>query len=184
MLMHYSNLLSQSFTYFFPTIVKSLGYSNIKTLFLTVPVWFATLVATLVISYHSSKTRERSIHITFCMLVGALGNILVVTTHGVGPRIFAMYLMPIGILPPFQMILARVTSSFLRPLGKRAVVVASRGMFGNAAGIYDSYMYPPSDGPQYVPTGAGLAGVLAWENRKMEAKEQEEGLSPGFRYFL
>ncbi|KAF2495132.1 MFS general substrate transporter [Lophium mytilinum] len=198
MIMHHCNLLAQSFTYFFPTIVKSLGYNRTTTLLLTVPVWFATLIATLVVAYHSSRTSERSIHIACCMVVGAIGNILVVTTHGVGPRMFAKYLMPLGILPPFQMILAWITSSFPRPLGKRAVVVATCGMFGNAAGIYGSYMYPPSDGPQYVPAGVGLACVcflcagmaivirfvLGWENRKMAAKEQEEGLPKGFRYIL
>ncbi|KUJ15999.1 MFS general substrate transporter [Mollisia scopiformis] len=198
MLMHHSNLLAQSFTYFFPTIVNSLGYGKIETPFLTVPVWFATLLATLLVSYHSSKTRERSFHIAACMLVGALGNILVITTHGVGPRMFAMYLMPIGILPPFQMILAWITSSFPRPLGKRAVVVATCGMFGNAAGIYGSYMYPPSDGPQYVPAGIGLAVVCCFcatmaivirfvlkrENKKLEKQEQEQGLRAGFRYIL
>lgn len=196
--MHHSNLLAQSFTYFFPTIVDSLGYGKIETLFLTVPVWFATLLATLLVSYHSSKTRERSFHIAACMLIGAIGNILVITTHGVGPRMFAMYLMPIGILPPFQMILAWITSSFPRPLGKRAVVVATCGMFGNAAGIYGSYMYPPSNGPQYVPAGIGLAVVCCFcatmaiiirfvlkrENAKLERQEQEQGLNKGFRYIL
>jgi hypothetical protein len=192
-----SNLLAQSFTYFFPTIVKSLGYNRTTTL-LTVPVWFATLLATLGIAYHSSRTSERSLHIAACMLLGAVGNIVVGTTHSTGPRMFAMYLMPIGILPPFQMILAWITSSFPRPLGKTAVVVASCGIVGNAAGIYGSYMYPLSDGPQYVPAGAGLAGVcclcagiaiairfvLRWENDKLEKKEMEEGASRGFRYIL
>ncbi|KAF2807706.1 MFS general substrate transporter [Mytilinidion resinicola] len=178
MIMHHYNLLAQSFTYFFPTIVKSLGYNSTTTFLLTVSVWFATLIATLLVAYHSSATSERSIHIACCMAVGAIGNILVVTTHG--------------------MILAWITSLFPRPLGKRAVVVATCGMFGNAAGIYGSYMYPPSNGPQYVPAGVGLACVcflcagmamvircvLGRENKKLAAKEQEEGLPKRFRYIL
>ena len=103
-----------------------------------------------------------------------------------------------GTLPPFQIILAWITSSFPRPLAKRAVVVAACGMFGNAAGIYGSYMYPSSDGPQYVPAGIGLACVCAFcavmavvnrtvlkrENSKMEREEVQAGREKGSRYIL
>ncbi|KAF2651163.1 MFS general substrate transporter [Lophiostoma macrostomum CBS 122681] len=199
MFMHHANLLSQSFTYFFPTIVKSLGFGNTETLLLTVPVWFATLLAALSVSYHSSVTKERSFHIACCMLVGAVGNIIVITTTGVGPRMFAMYLMPIGVLPAFQMILAWITSTFPRPLAKRAVVVAATGMFGNLSSTYGSYMYRATDGPRYVPAGVGLACVccfcgamalvirfvLGRENKKMEEGDYQGNratLPEGFRY--
>jgi hypothetical protein len=199
MLMHHANLLSQSFTYFFPTIVKSLGYGTTTTLLLTVPVWFATLLAALAISYHSSRTQERAFHIAGSMLIGAVGNIIVVTTSGVGPRMFAMFLMPMGVLPAFQMILAWITSSFPRPLAKRAVVVAAVGMFGNLSSVYGSYMYPASDGPKYVPAGVGLACVccfcagmaivirfvLGRENKKLERGDfngSRAGLPEGYQY--
>lgn len=199
MLMHHANLLSQSFTYFFPTIVKSLGYGDTETLLLTVPVWFATLLAALGVSYHSSRSQERSIHIACSMLVGAVGNVVAITTTGVGPRFLAMFLMPMGVLPAFQMILAWITSSFPRPLAKRAVVVAATGMFGNLSSIYGSYMYPATDGPMYVPAGVGLACVCCFcggmailirfilrrENKKMERGDytgSRAGLPEGFRY--
>lgn len=38
-LMQHISLLSQSFQYFFPTIVGTLGYGNIVTLWLTAPCW-------------------------------------------------------------------------------------------------------------------------------------------------
>jgi hypothetical protein len=189
----------QTRRYFFPTIMKSLGYSNTNTLLLTVPVWFATFIAVLVVSYHSSRTSERSIHVACCMLIGAIGNIVVITSSKVGVRMFAMYLLPIGVLPPFQMILAWITSTFSRPLGKRSAVVAICGMFGNASSIYGSYLYPSSQGPLYVPAGitlacvcgacAGMALIIRFvlmrENRKMAKQEQEDQIfTPGFRYIL
>ncbi|ORY58889.1 major facilitator superfamily domain-containing protein [Pseudomassariella vexata] len=148
--------------HFFPTIVQSLGYGNTQTLLLTVPVWFATLLAVLGVSYNSSRVRDRAWHILGCMLVGAAGNVLVVTTNGIGPRMFAMYLIPMGVQPAFQIILAWITSSFPRPLAKRAVVVAATGMFGNLSSTYGSYMYPATDGPKYVPAGIGLACVCCF----------------------
>ena len=108
---------------------------------------------------------------------------------------FAMYLIPIGVLPPFQMILAWITSSFPRPLAKRSIVVAACGMFGNASSIYGSYLYPESQGPRYVPAGIALAcicgacGVLALVVRFVLRKEnlkseRELGVGEGFRYIL
>lgn len=214
-LLNHACLLSQSFTYFFPSIVKSLGYGSTETLLLTAPVWFATLLFTLLITYCSSILRQRGIFIAVCMLVAAIGNIVMITTHSTGARMFAMYLLPIGVQPSFMMststsqphissvltrqtVLAWITSSFARPLTKRAVVVAIAGAFGNAASIYGSYMYPDSEGPRYVPAGIGLTVVccftaalaltirfvLARENRKMERQERQSGEDEGFRYIL
>ncbi|KAH8651051.1 allantoate permease [Xylariales sp. PMI_506] len=199
MLLHHTNLLAQSFSYFFPTIVQSLGYGSTTTLLLTVPVWFASLLASLGVSYSSSRNKDRAFHIAACMLIAAVGNIIVITTHGTGPRMFAMFLMPIGVLPAFQMNLAWITSSFPRPLSKRAVVVAACGMVGNMSSIYGSYMYPSSDGPIYVAAGIALACVccfnammaivirfvLGRENKKLESGDfsgPRAGLPEGFKY--
>jgi len=43
-LFQHISLLSQSFQYFFPTIVGTLGYGNIITLWLTTPIWVRTLL--------------------------------------------------------------------------------------------------------------------------------------------
>lgn len=129
------------------------------------------------------------------MMVGAIGNILVITTTKHGVRMFAMYLMPIGVLPPFQMILAWITPSFARPLVKRSVVVSICGMLGNASSIYGSYLYPDSQGPRYVPAGivltcvcgacGGLALVIRFILRRENQRlEQEHGAGEGFRYIL
>ena len=198
MLLHHTNLLAQSFTYFFPTIVASLGYGNIETLLLTVPVWFATLLASLIVGYHSSKTQERSFHIVGSMAVAIVGFVVVVSTSGIGPRFFAMFLMPIGVLPAFQINLGWFTSTFARPLSKRAAAIATLGMVGNCASIYGAYMYPESDGPKYVAGGVALAIVclvnavtalvirfcLGKENKKAEMREESEGIGRGFRYIL
>lgn len=104
-LMQHCNLLSQSFTYFFPTIVNTLGYSQVTTLLLTVPVWFATFVVALAVAIHASKTDERTLHIVIPMLVACVGNVIVTSSTNTGARFFAMFLMPMGALPAFQVIL-------------------------------------------------------------------------------
>lgn len=42
-LLQHVSLLSQTFQYFFPSIVGTLGYGSIDTLWLTAPVWVSTL---------------------------------------------------------------------------------------------------------------------------------------------
>lgn len=44
LLLQKTSLLSQTFQYFFPSIVQTLGYGRIETLWLTAPVWVCTPV--------------------------------------------------------------------------------------------------------------------------------------------
>ncbi|SPO07182.1 related to putative tartrate transporter [Cephalotrichum gorgonifer] len=210
-LMQHVSLLSQSFQYFFPTIVGTLGYGKIVTLWLTAPVWFATLLISLCVTWTSARFKDRSLHIIGLMLIAAVGNAVATGTTSLGPRFFAMFLMPMGAVSAYQIIVSWVSNSFPRPLVKRSASIAIANMFGNTATIYGSYMYPSSTGPQYIPGGttnavvclivATLALILRFihirENKRIEQAEREmeemgnsEGQltavrdqpPPGFRY--
>ena len=89
-LLQHLSLLSQSFQYFFPSIVKTLGYGNIETLLLTVPVWFVTFLVSLLVTWTSGKTNDRSLHIIALMAISCVGNIIATATTATGPRFFAM----------------------------------------------------------------------------------------------
>ncbi|CAG8974116.1 hypothetical protein HYALB_00002752 [Hymenoscyphus albidus] len=205
-LLQHISLLSQAFQYFFPSIVNTLGYGHIETLLITVPVWFATFLVSLFVTYTSGKTGDRSIHIICLMLVSAVGNAIATGSTNMGARFFAMFLMPMGAVSAYQIIVAWVANSFPRPLVKRSASIAICNMIGNTANIYGSYMYPKSAGPQYIPGGTANAviclvvAITAYmlrlvhihENRKLERVESEavsgleeessEGRNVGFRY--
>lgn len=83
-LLQHTSLLSQSFQYFFPTIVKTLGYGNIETLLITAPVWIGTFLVSLVVTYTSGKYHDRSIHIICLMMISVIGNIIVVSSLNTG----------------------------------------------------------------------------------------------------
>jgi hypothetical protein len=201
------SLLSQTFQYFFPTIVGTLGFGRIATLLLTAPVWFATFLISLLVTWTSGKSGDRSIHIMSLMMVSLIGNVIVVSTTKTGPRFFAMFLMPMGAVSAYQIIVAWIANSFIRPNVKRSAAIAICNMIGNTASIYGSYMYPSTDGPRYLAGGAAIAGVcflvaaLAFtlrlvhirENKKLEKAEAEgvvdaQGLGAtrghGFRYVV
>ncbi|KAI1349363.1 allantoate permease [Xylaria sp. FL0043] len=207
-LLQHASILSQAFQYFFPSIVKTLGYGNTETLLITAPVWIFTFLVSLVVTYTSGRVGDRSIHIICLMLLSVVGNIIAVSTLNTGARFFAIFLLPAGAVTAYQIILAWVANSFPRPLVKRSACISFANLVGNAANIYGSYMYPASDGPRYLPGGAATAGVallvatlalitrlvLQRKNKKLaerEAFEAEgtaahtsEAVPTGFRYIL
>ncbi|KAJ5377131.1 uncharacterized protein N7496_004540 [Penicillium cataractarum] len=206
-LLQHTSLLSQNFQYFFPTIVKTLGYGNIETLLITAPVWIATFLVSLVVTYTSGKTNDRSLHIICLMLVSVVGGIICTATTNTGAKFFAMFLMPMGAVSAYQIIIAWVANSFPRPLVKRSAAIAIANMLGNTASIYGSYMWPSSSGPRYIPGGSATAAIALLValialvirlvhqkmNQRLEAVESSEDVPPGdnlesravgFRYIL
>ncbi|KAK4503294.1 hypothetical protein PRZ48_006722 [Zasmidium cellare] len=207
-LLQHMNLLSQTFQYFFPSIVATLGFGNIETLLLTVPgkqisevcggehtnkrpVWFATFLTSVIVTFTAAKTKDRSIHIIVLMLVAAIGNAIATATTSLGARFFAMFLMPMGAISAFTIIVPWIANSFPRPMVKRSACVAIANMIGNTASAYGSYMYPSSAAPQYIPGGSANAAISVCvalmalllrvlhqrENKKLEIAEQEAAQS-------
>ncbi|KAH8819284.1 MFS transporter [Xylogone sp. PMI_703] len=206
-LLQHLSLLTQSFTYFFPIIVNTLGYGRIITLLLTVPVWFATFLVSLVVTWSSGRLVNRSFFIMGLLSLSCAGNIIMITTTAIGPRFFAMFLLPMGTIPAYQLIVSWVANSFPRPLVKRSIAIAVANMIGNTATIYGPYMYPATDGPRYTAGGAAVAAVcfvaaiLAYvlrlihiqENKKLVNRENHLEVTQhldgntrraGFRYIL
>ena len=63
-------------------------------------------------------------------MVSCVGNIIVVSTLNTGARFFAMFLMPLGAVSAYQIIVAWVANSFPRPLVKRSAAIAICNMIG------------------------------------------------------
>ncbi|KAJ5898756.1 hypothetical protein N7495_003500 [Penicillium taxi] len=158
-LLQHASLLSQNFQYFFPTIVQTLGYNNIETLLITAPVWVATFLVSLLVTWTSGKTNDRSIHIICLMLISVAGGVIMTATTNIGAKFFAMFLMPMGAVSAYQIIIAWISNSFPRPLVKRSAAIAIANALGNTSSIYGSYMWPSSSGPRYIPGGSGTAAI-------------------------
>lgn len=187
-LFQHCSLLTQAFQYFLPTIVQTLGYNNITTLLITAPVWILTFFAALAVTFSSGRTGDRSIHIACLSLVSLVGNVVCVATLNTPARFFGMFLMPLGAIPAYQILLAWLANTFPRPLVKRSAVISICNLLGNASNIYAPYMYPSADSPRYIAGGIATAAVsglvatlaicirfwLAAENRKLDRAEADE----------
>jgi hypothetical protein len=90
---------AQSFTYFFPSIVASLGFGSNQTLLLSAPPYFFAFFVSVAVAYYgSSRFNERAWHIAIPMIICAVGNVLVITLpfSAKGARYFSMFLMTLG----------------------------------------------------------------------------------------
>lgn len=95
-LLQHASLLTQTFQYFFPTVIETLGYGTIETLLITAPVWIATFLVGLLVTWTSGKTGDRSIHIMCLSMISCIGNIICIATLNIPARFFAIFLMPVS----------------------------------------------------------------------------------------
>lgn len=142
-----SAVVSMSFTYFFPSIVQTLGYPRVQTLLLTCPPYFLAFLFSLLNSWHSGRTGEHCFHIVAACTISAVGQILSMSTHNTGARYFAMFLQAMGSFSAFQLILPWVSATIARPKAKRAVALALATAVSNATNIATAYLYPAWSAP-------------------------------------
>ncbi|KAI9036210.1 MFS general substrate transporter [Aspergillus affinis] len=154
-------LSSQTWTYFFPTIVKTLGFNNMITLLITAPVYVFGFITALGNSLIANRTNQRAILIVWPLCVDIVGNIMVISSQATAVRYVGMFLMCAGSYSAFNVVQAWIASTIPRTRTKRAIVYALVNLFGNSSNIYGSYFFPTSDSPQYRPGGIILSSFAA-----------------------
>lgn len=205
-----ANVSSASVTNFFPTVVKTLGYDNVKTLLLTAPPYVLAVITTYLNAWHADRTGERFLHIVLPLTVAVAAFILAAATHAVAPRYVAMMLMVPGVYTGYVVALAWISNSLPRPAAKRAAALAFINAVSNTSSIYASYMYPqPPAGqqpdltiPMSVDSATAVVAILAAAvmrvmlarlNKRLERGEHVEGAvngvpgvaqENGFRFLL
>ena len=137
---------SGSVTNFFPTVVKTLGYNNVKTLLLTAPPYVLAVITAFLNAWHADRTGERYLHVVLPLCVGVAAFILAAATTATAPRYVAMMLMVPGIYTGYGVTLAWISNSIPRPPAKRAAALAAINAVSNMSAIYASYMYPQQKG--------------------------------------
>ncbi|KAL3424029.1 pantothenate transporter liz1 [Phlyctema vagabunda] len=150
-----------SVTNFFPTVVATLNYGDIESLFLTVPPYVLGTVTAYVNAWHADKTGERYFHITIPLYFGVFAFILAAATTSTAPRYVAMMFMVPGVYTGYVVALAWISNSLPRPPAKRAAALALINAVSNSSSIYASFMYPKSAGPRYVLAMSVNCGMIA-----------------------
>lgn len=105
-------------TNLFPTVVATLGYSDVDSLLLTVPPYILAVITSFCNSWHADKTGERYFHITLPLYLAVIAFIIAATTTTIGPRYFAMMLMPAGVYSGYGVALGWISNTLPRPPAK------------------------------------------------------------------
>ncbi len=150
-------LSSQTWTYFFPSIVNTLGYGNIQSLLLTAPIYVFGFCTSLGNSFIAERTGYRAILVIWPLALAIVGNAMVVASHLTAVRYIGMFIMCAGSFSAFNVVEAWVGSTVPRTRTKRAVTYALVNVLRNLSNIYASYFFPAKDSPQYIPGGISLS---------------------------
>lgn len=185
LLICYGVIASASVTNFFPAIVKTLKFSDVKTLYLTAPPYAVGLVVTLLNAWHADHVQERSFHIIVPLLFAITSFIVSATTSSNALRYTAMTIMLPGIFSSCIIALTWVADTISRPPVKRAVAISFINAVSNSSPIYSSYLYRDNSAPRYasamifnsVMCSTAIVAVLVMRsiliriNRKLDAEE-------------
>lgn len=137
-------------TNFFPSVVETLNFGKTKTLCLTAPPYCIAVIATYLWAMHADKTGERFLHVVIPLVLALVAFIISASTMNTGARYFAMCLMIPSLYCSFTTILSWMSNCVPRPPLKRAIALSLMNCLSNSTSIWNSYLYPSSDAPQYL----------------------------------
>lgn len=109
---------SGTVTNLFPTVVGTLGYSNIISLLLTVPPYVLGVMTTFINAWHADRTGERYFHITLPLYFAVIAFIIAASTTTTAPRYVAMMMMVPGVYTGYVVALAWISNTLPRPPAK------------------------------------------------------------------
>ncbi|KAM0271641.1 hypothetical protein ACHAQH_009029 [Verticillium albo-atrum] len=185
--MQHGHLGANGFKNFFPTAIRTLGFSQTITLVLTCPPYLIAGVISIIWSWSSGRFNERTWHITIGKAIAVFGFVLGCATLNTGARYFAMCVFSVGTYSCNSIILGWVSATCSQTREKKACSLAIVNCLAVASFIWTPYLWPTSDEPRYtmamsssaalsVLVAAGAWGMRYWlkqENKKIRQSEDE-----------
>ncbi|KAF9223175.1 MFS general substrate transporter [Gyrodon lividus] len=196
-----SQLVTQSFFLFFPTLSATMGFNTTVTLLLCTPPWVVAALLVFAVARHSDVKQRRFVYIATSECFGILGFIIAICTMNTVARYISLFLMAqtyIGL----GCFYAWMSNSIPRPPAKRAVSLAFINGFSQLGNVAGSYVFPVAWGPSYrnsfcICTATAVTHILLCfimhrhlvsENKRFEQEEQEAAKTGGktysFRYIV
>ncbi|PSR75029.1 hypothetical protein PHLCEN_2v9359 [Hermanssonia centrifuga] len=130
-------IVTVSFTAYFPTLTATLGYSRTISLLLCAPPYLISAVLAFFWSRHSDKTRERFYHISIPLCVGIFGFLIAACTMNTAARYVSMFLT-VQSYAGVCVLYGWLSNTFPSPPAKRAVALAFINSFSQVGNITGS----------------------------------------------
>ncbi|KAI0144491.1 major facilitator superfamily domain-containing protein [Xylariaceae sp. FL1272] len=154
---------SSTLSYFYPTLVKGLGYSSNEAQYLTIPIYGAAFVVNGFTGYFMDKRPEwRGWVLGFWMTVAMVASIVTTVVYNFHARYGLLVVIASGLWASNGLSLSYASSTFGdMPDEVRAISLAFVNATGNLAQIYGSYLFPSEDAPKYI-LGFGVISGLCF----------------------
>ncbi|SCO39802.1 related to TNA1-High affinity nicotinic acid plasma membrane permease [Fusarium fujikuroi] len=193
--LHFGLIVALSFKDFFPSIVKTLGYSNLMTYLIQAPPYIFAYLATCVISWSSGRHMEHCWHIIGSTAACIVGVVIMISTLNAGARYFGMFLLCAGPFVGLNIHIPWETTNVARPRTKRGALVAITNCIASVSHWFTPYFFLRSQEPRYQNGGIliiagcvmGIAGCLVCKwyvkrlNKEMDEDEAANNLPKRWR---
>ncbi|BCS30488.1 uncharacterized protein APUU_80791A [Aspergillus puulaauensis] len=154
---------SSTLTYFYPTLVAGLGYSDpVQAQYMTVPIYAFAFVCTAITSLFADKlANSRGVIIASWLAFSLATSIAVCAVYNFVARYVLLVLMAAGLWASNAVSLSFASSAFgSMDAEVRAVALALVNALGNLAQIYGAYLFPDDDAPKYLMGFGVISGML------------------------
>jgi hypothetical protein len=142
---------SISYSHFFPTLIKQLGFNNSTTvLLLTSPPYVVAFFWALSWAWVADRRQVRSVPSTISQCLAILGTILLIAIRG---PLWARYAFTVlvcsGTFGVYSTTYAWLSSTITQPPVKRAAAVGLANTCANIASLFANYFWLDQYGPMY-----------------------------------
>ncbi|KAL4898364.1 major facilitator superfamily domain-containing protein [Aspergillus ambiguus] len=193
---HFFLIIAQSFKDFFPSIVETLGFTEVVTYLVQAPPYVVAYIVTLVVSWSSGRLLEHCWHIVGPILVTLAGAVIMISTLDIGARYFSLILLCTGPFVGLNIQISWETTVVPRPRTKRAALVAIANCVSSVSHWFTPYFFLRSQEPRYetgggiIIAGCGLTvmfcvATMLWckkKNKALDEAEEASGNATGWRY--
>lgn len=140
-----------SYSYFSPSIIKSLNYSPVQTQLYSVPPWAASFVFSMILAVIADQARHRFTLSCFATLVCVAGYCILLGTSPdkTHPRYGACFLIACGAYTAMPLIVCWTTMNFAGHI-RKSVATGFQIGFGNIGGIIATFAFLEKDFPKYI----------------------------------
>lgn len=127
-----------------------MGFKSTTALLLTAPPYFVSGILGIPFAWSSGHFNERTWHVTAGLSLAVVGFVMSCATVNVAVRYTATFLYATGAYSVGSVILGWVSNTLSQTPEKKSVAYALVNVTANLAYIYCAYLWPSSDGPDYL----------------------------------
>lgn len=157
--MQMATTASISYSHFFPTLIKELGFTNNFTvLLLTSPPYVASFFWSISFSWHADRVQKRSPHAAISMVTAIIGTILLIAVpyQYQWARYAFTFPLTVGTFGVYATTYAWLSSVIVQPPIKRAASIGIANLLANTASLFANYFWLD----KYEPTFQVSWGII------------------------